>query len=422
MDDVRRGGLPKGDCRTLLRLRKMQQMVRLPSSARNKKFESLEALRATAALLVVMYHLQDIFTTRFGLAPFGGVFGAGDRGVDLFFVLSGFIIVTTHAKDVGTSGRCVPYIYKRVSRIFPGVWILTTFAAITYACQFGGTVKAAKLDPWNIAASFALLPQNGPPLVNVTWTLTYEIFFYALFALIVVRPKSGLFLLLIWQVSIALGSIGLLQWNSWVAAYYFRPICLEFGIGILCAVLVGNPIVRQRFGWRSQSILFAAGVGLFGGGALYEGLVLSHGLEPQRVMVFGLSAGCMIFALALRESQVTIRVPSALLWLGEASYAIYLVHYSVITFAAVVLLRLSYVPITNLVLFGCVGLGIGAGSAFHLWVDRPIQGTLRRLGRRLFDTTSRQPVYNAVPAAVLRTGNVGMLARHEPSANDRLVP
>jgi peptidoglycan/LPS O-acetylase OafA/YrhL len=301
------------------------------------------------------------------------------------------------------------------------VWILTAFAAITYACHFGGVAKAAKLDPWNIAASIALLPQNGPPLVNVTWTLTYEIFFYALFALIIVRPKLGILLLVAWEASVAMGATGLLRWNSWVAAYYFRPICLEFGIGILCALLVGNAIVRQRISSWLPAILLAVGVGLFGAGALYEGLVLSHGLESLRVVIFGGGAGFMILALALRESRAVIRVPSTLLWLGEASYAIYLVHYSVITFAAVMLLRLSFIPVTNVVLLGCVFLGVGAGGAFHLWLDRPIQRALRRLGRRVFDTAPRQPVYKAAPA-MLHTGTAPMLAGHERSTSDRLTP
>lgn len=391
-------------------------------STRTRRVQSLEALRAIAALLVVMYHLQDIFTTRFGRVPFGGIFGAGDHGVDLFFVLSGFIIMITHAEDIGVPGRSLQYLYKRICRIFPGVWIMTAFAAIAYISHFGGAAKAAKLDPWNIAASFALLPQNGPPLVNVTWTLTYEVFFYALFALIIIRPRLGLFLLLMWQCSIAIGAIGLLRFNHWAVAYYFRPICLEFGIGILCAWLVSNPGVRQRIGWWSQSILLVAGIGIFGAGMHFDASIRLDGFEFVRVLVFGLGAGCVIFALALREYHVSIRVPSVLLWLGEASYAIYLVHYSVLTLAAVALLRLSVVPITNLVLLGCVGLGVGAGCAFHLCFDRPIQAALRRVGKRLFDPRFGELISKVIPTAIVQRGASAILAPRQASTDDRLVP
>ncbi len=65
-----------------------------------EKFESLEMLRALAALSVVFFHTQMIFTGRTGIVPFGGRFGAGSRGVDLFFVLSGFIIAYVHAGDL----------------------------------------------------------------------------------------------------------------------------------------------------------------------------------------------------------------------------------------------------------------------------------------------------------------------------------
>lgn len=401
---------------------KVPHMAWSPISTQTKRFGSLEGLRAIAALLVVMYHLQDIVTTRFGMVPFGGLFGAGDRGVDLFFVLSGFIIMITHTRDIGRPRRCLPYIYKRVCRIFPGVWVLTAFAAVTYEWGFGGITKAAtKLNPWNMVASFALLPQNAPPLVNVTWTLTYEIFFYGLFALIIVRPKPGLVLILMWQATVALSSIQVLRWNSWVTAYYFRPICMEFGIGILCAMLVSSRTVQERVGSRHQSALLGLGLGVFVTGSLYEALILPHGLESVRVVVFGLSAGCIIVALTLREDKVAIRVPAALLLLGEASFAIYLVHYSVITFAASILHRLPQLPITDWILSGCAVLGVMAGGAFHLCVDRPIQSALRGLGRRLFETASRQPVYNAAQPSVVHAASIAMVSGRATIADERSV-
>jgi peptidoglycan/LPS O-acetylase OafA/YrhL len=70
-----------------------------------RKFSRLEALRGGAALLVVLFHLQDVFSHRSALLPFGALFGAWDRGVDLFFLLSGFIIMTTLADEIGRAGR-----------------------------------------------------------------------------------------------------------------------------------------------------------------------------------------------------------------------------------------------------------------------------------------------------------------------------
>ena len=214
------------------------------------KFESLEMLRALAALSVVFFHTQMIFTGRTGIVPFGGLFGAGSRGVDLFFVLSGFIIAYVHANDLGRPKRVGHYFYSRFVRIYPSVWITTLLALAVYLIGFGGPDKADKLQPGSIAASFLLLPQHGDALVNVTWSLKYEIFFYLLFSIAILRRSVGLWLILLWQASVlVVYTSGLqLEW-SW-AAFYLRPIVLEFGLGLISAWIVINrarfPVLEKR--------------------------------------------------------------------------------------------------------------------------------------------------------------------------------
>ncbi len=358
------------------------------------RVETLEALRGVAALLVVLYHLQYIFEVKAGIVPFGGLFGSGDRGVDLFFVLSGFIIMTTHMRDIGSSVRLLPYLYKRSCRIFPSVWIMTLVAAALYADHFGGADKAAKLEPWSVVASALLLPQNGPALVNVTWTLKYEVFFYAVFALLIVSRRFGLSVLLAWQGVIVLTAAGMLHWVNPVAAFYVRPLCLEFGIGMFCAWLVLRQDLRMRAVFSSGCLLAVGLIG-FAGGLLYEALRVSHGLEAARVVVFGGSSGTMILGLTRLERDGHIRAPALLAALGSVSYAVYLVHYSVITLAATLLVRIGWIPLNDAVLLGCAALGVAAGAGFHHLVDQPIQVRLRGLGRRLFETGSASSVGSA---------------------------
>ena len=365
------------------------------------KLQTLEALRGIAALLVVLYHLQDIFSARAGVIPFGGLFGSGDRGVDLFFVLSGFIIMATHARDIGRPGSVRLYFYKRFCRIFPSVWILTALAAAIYACQFGGTAKASKLDPWNIIASALLLPQNGPPLVNVTWTLTYEIFFYVLFAVLLLNRRLGMLVLLTWQAAIALTAVNLLHCDTPIVAYYLRPICLEFGIGMTCAWLIMHHSCERLIGKHAQLVLLTLGSGTFVGGLLYEAIWQAQALSSTRFLVFGLGSAAIIVAMTLLERAGRIRVFSPLVWLGGASYAIYLVHYSVITLLAIAVLRLQVLPPTTLVLLACAIIGIAAGGAFHTYVDQPIQGLLRRLAQRGHDVLAD----DAKPVAIANVYN-----------------
>ena len=356
-----------------------QAPARRVEDIRERKLETLEALRGVAALLVVMYHLQDVFAARSEIVSFGGVFGAGDHGVDLFFVISGFVITRTYTRDMGRPERVGRYLYKRFCRVVPSVWIMTGLAAAIYACHLGGLAKAGKLEPWNVAASLLLWPQTGPALVNVTWTLTYEMFFYGLFALLIASRRVGLVMLLIWQIATGLAAAGLLHPSDWLMAYYLRPICLEFGIGMLCALVVSQERLCAHVTRRGWIGLFLLGATVFVGSMVRENFAHRHMQEPERVLIYGLGPGLLVLALAMLERDAQLRVPAPLVWLGSMSYALYLTNYSMLTLAAIVLLRMGAIQLQTPVLLGCVVLAIAGGGAFHAWVDRPIQRGLQAL-------------------------------------------
>jgi len=206
-------------------------------TSRRPKLESLEAVRALAALSVVFFHTTIIFASRTGAIPFGGLFGAGSRGVDLFFVLSGFIITFVHKADLNRPARMGKYAYARFARVYPSVWITALLALAIYLTGFGGPDKADKLSIGHITDSFLLLPQQGDALVNVTWSLKFEVFFYSLFALVILRRSVGAVVIAVWQAAVlALFLSGKQLGWSWFA-FYLRPITLEFGITSVTARL-----------------------------------------------------------------------------------------------------------------------------------------------------------------------------------------
>ena len=331
------------------------------------KLRSLEMLRAVAALLVVLYHAQTIFTPRAGFVPLGGVFDAGYRGVDLFFVLSGFIIAYVHGDDIGRPARLANYVFNRFTRIYPAVWIMTALAFGLYAIGFGDADKAAKLAPGAVAASALLLPQHGAPLVNVTWTLTYELFFYALFAILIVNRRIGLVLLLLWQGATLVATLS--GAHLGLPGYYLRSLCLDFSIGLACAWWL-----RRPGGVASPSVWFAllaAGIASFIAGMALNNVVTWSGVPC------GLGAGAIILALVRLEQAAALGVPGVLMRLGGASYSIYMVHFSTITLLAAVLARL-HVPVTNLLCVGCAVAGVVAGLAFDRFIDRSIQHWFRQ--------------------------------------------
>ena len=375
-----------------------------------QKLETLEALRAVAVLLVVLYHLQVIAETRLGTSALGGLFGAGGRGVDLFFVLSGYIITITHARDAGSSARVLPYLYRRACRIFPSVWILTVLAAITYAFYPYAFSQTGKLNPWNVGAGLLLLPQQDVPLINVTWTLTYEMFFYSLFAVLMVSRRTGIVVMVAWQLSVAIAATGLLKPANWIAAYYLNPLCNEFGIGILSALATKFLGLDSRLPRHMLFAILAVGAATFLGSLLYEGLSHAFLLEPARVAIYGLASGSIIVALTALEHSYLVKdawsagvmrrasawIAAILVELGHASYAIYLVNYGVMTLTAVALANVAGIRFAAVAIPICFVLAIAAGVAFHTWVDQPIQKHLRHLGRTLF-ARNHMPQSRPVP-------------------------
>jgi len=366
------------------------------------KFESLEMIRALAALAVVFFHTQIIFTGRSGVVPFGGVFGAGSRGVDLFFVLSGFIIAYIHAGDLGRPGRVGHYFRSRFARIYPSVWIITLLALAVYLIGFGGPDKASKLQPWSIAASFLLLPQAGDALVNVTWSLKFEIFFYLLFALAILRRSLGLWLILLWQGAV-LGvylSGRQLEW-SW-ASFYLRPIVLEFGLGLLSAWVVINRARFTALGKPPVAVgMLAVGAAVFVGADLIQAYRPALFEALPDFLVFGVSAALIVVGLALIDIQRRYTVPRVLVMLGGASYSIYLVHFSTISLLAAFLTRGDRVPMNDAV-FLCVALvGIFFGLAFHRWIDRPLHRFLQ--GRQRRSAAPPAAPEGAIPPAIFVT-------------------
>jgi exopolysaccharide production protein ExoZ len=338
-----------------------------------RKLQSLEMLRAVAALSVVLYHTTTIFGTRTGTIPFAGLFASGFRGVDLFFVLSGFIIAHVHASDIGRPRHLGNYLFNRIARIYPAVWTMTMFAGSLYAIGFGGAEKTEKLAMASVAASALLLPQVGDALVNVTWTLKYELFFYLMFAVLILDLRAGLAALVLWQFATLLSSVGLLPGALEFGAYYLRSLCLDFGVGLTCAWLIYNAVfVANMQTVRRQWVLLAFGIIAFVVGMMAQTHTRAAGIPCA------LGAGAIVVGLILLEQSSRIQVPRILLLLGGASYAIYLVHFSAITLTAVALIRFRLAPMNDAVFLAVAALGAAAGVAFDRTVDQPIQRLLRR--------------------------------------------
>jgi exopolysaccharide production protein ExoZ len=361
-----------------------------------EKIRSLELLRCIAALLVVMFHTQTIFAASVGHVPFYGIFAAGNRGVDLFFVLSGFIIAYIHHGDLGYPKALPRYLFKRIGRIYPAVLMMTALALVMYGLGFGGAHKAAKLSPDAIVASFLLLAQHGPPLVNVTWTLTYEMFFYAVFALAIINRRLGLIALLMWQLATIVVTLG--GFDLGFKGYYLRSIGLEFSVGLACAWWLRRAPGRlSALGWW---VVTASGLASFAAGMALDDSISWSGIPCA------LGAGALIVSLVRLEQRGQIAVPAVLVMVGGASYSIYLVQYSMITLMAAILVRF-HVHSTDLLCLACAATGVIGGIFFDRMFDRPVQRVLRRLRRET--SVQRHHHMTVVADPIVRSASMGVL-------------
>ncbi len=330
-------------------------------------------LRGVAAVLVVLYHAQTILGTRGSLVPFAHIFRAGYRGVDLFFVLSGFIITHVHIHDIGRPARLRDYAFNRVARIYPAIIIMTILAALLYTLGLGSPAGASKLSASGVMASLLLLPQAGDPLVNVSWSLKYEIFFYLIFATLILNARIGLVLLLAWQITVLTVAVCLPPQALGLAGFYLRSLCLDFGVGLVCAWLAGRSIIVPRLQLsHAPWILLAAGISGFAIGMAVDPLTTLAGIPC------GLGAGAIILALTLLEQAGRIRVADVLVRLGGASYGIYLVHFSAITVLVTLLPRVHVTGMNALLFLACASFGIAAGILFDQAIDQPVQRLLRQ--------------------------------------------
>jgi exopolysaccharide production protein ExoZ len=338
-------------------------------NSRRMQFQSLQAGRGIAAIMVVLYHTEGILSLTKYWHSTTHYFYFGARGVDFFFVLSGIVLFHAHREDMGRPGRVVDYYWKRVRRIYPIYWVvlLATLPAFFFSSSFGNGLARS---PYAIVESLILLPiVHVGTIIPVAWTLYHEVMFYLVFSLLLWRRTFGAVTMWLWMFA-SVCSLVVTPANPVVAAY-LSPLHLLFGVGMVIAILVRH----TSFPGLPLAVIGACGFA-----------ILSYADDAIRSNVsflplaFGLCAGMVASGLMLYEKQRDIRTPAFLSLLGDASYSIYLIHYAALSLTAKVVFRLwrvHSVPVW-------VGAGIlliiavTSGVALHILVEKPLLRWLPR--------------------------------------------
>ena len=280
-------------------------------------YRGVQVLRFVAALMVVLSHLTVAVIDRHlsGDVP---RWINGHSGVDVFFVISGFVMYLSCEALRDRKAAWRSFALRRVARIVPLYWLATTLKlAILLAAP--AIFATTTLKPSQVAASYLFLPLLYPegtivPLLPVGWTLNFEMFFYALCAA-ALGLRRGL-LIVVAPILAILAGIGLfVHTPEAMEATYTNPMVLEFLAGMLLAKYV-------RYVRRAH---FAVAAGALVVGLLGDVLVNAEG-SPWRVFVWGVPSALAVFGAIGIESRVREYLGRRWLLLGDASYALYLVH------------------------------------------------------------------------------------------------
>ena len=348
--------------------RRVRLSIAVMPTAKHLTLPGLQVGRGAAALLVLIYHATTLMHADGAVSIY--IEYIGRRGVDFFFVLSGFIIYFVHRADIGQPKMLGKFFLKRTLRIYPPYWVLIAFYLVFYTL-FLNDGNHDQLQLTNIVKGVLLYPiENKPYNIPTAWTLSHELLFYLIFAGAIFNRKLGVICMALWGTAIILALSGYPL--SFPLNFILNPRNLEFFIGIGVAHLVQIGISNNRV---SRSLL-AGGILSFAAVGLAE--CFTNGFDDgPLVLCYGISSAIVIFAIAAIDIQGRVDDPASILMLGDASYSIYIVHFPIVLTASKVLARISPIPYLGwhevLAVVGLVIAGAIGGISFHIIVERPLQ-------------------------------------------------
>jgi exopolysaccharide production protein ExoZ len=289
---------------------------------------SIEVLRAIAALSVAVGHTQRnaILVAAANHREFNPILlDLTEAGVDLFFVISGFVMVYTSRDLFAAPGGGLLFLSRRIARIVPLYWSMTTIFLMAILVS-PKLIPVGRPGPAEILSSYFFIPYYRPdehwihPIYSIGWTLNYELFFYAIFGCVITFPvKRALTVLTAVLCALAIAGVTFRPAPG-VFFFWSRPVILEFLMGAWIGYL---HMTKFRVTNRTAAVLASAGVAGFALQVISG--VYAHGI--WRPLVWGMPAAAIIAAATLSGWSINARgVWKPMVLLGGASYALYLVH------------------------------------------------------------------------------------------------
>ena len=380
---------------------------------------NLQGLRGWACVIVFFTHLAN-WESVFGISrpllwwvPYFGLVS-----VDIFFVLSGFVIAHTQYELRGKPKRLGEFLFRRGWRVFPPYWLMLCVGIVLMVTRLGW--PPATTSDW--VGWLTLLPTTTKfTFLPPAWTLAYELAFYVIFAILVLLPKRvGTVVLLLWAG--AVGWATLTQQTeilgTWSLAF-LTPHAWELLLGCTVAWWVRRGRVPHG-GWcLLAGLVWAATWWLIFG--CYRG---PHGLGAQpslRVLTYGPMGALFVLGFVELERRGVTPFPTWLKEIGEGSYSIYLLHAPI--GMAIFDLTLRWWPHDNLRHFAWLltmtTACLGGGYLFHRYIERPV---VKFGQRKKFRKPTAPIVVEAIIQADCRVGNADSVGTAGSVSTNRVGP
>jgi exopolysaccharide production protein ExoZ len=322
------------------------------------RLDSVQLLRAVAAVTVVTHHIR--------------LFANGEWGVDLFFVISGFIMCYVTAESARH------FFTKRLIRVVPLYWA-GTLAVFAVALAAPTLLTHTTTSLADLAKSLAFIPfkkgDKTVPVLFLGWTLNYEMFFYLLFALSMAASHRhrALIASTVLIVMVVAGQVFDIGWVP--LRFLTQPIVLEFAFGMLCYTFFMRDSVHSearratasRIAWTALGAMLIACMPFATFIAPYEDRIIKWGI------LAALGFYCVVHGL------LGLKLPRAWVLIGDASYSLYLFHPYVIqiftkVFGAFTGNGVYAYCMAAVVIALCCGLAVLS----YTYLEKPISEVLRR--------------------------------------------
>lgn len=371
------------------------------------QLRSIQAMRAVAALAVMFAHLHGIEARLSGESPvLAAAWIAGVSGVDLFFVISGFVMVWVAGDATPGARTSARFLFARVTRIYPLWWLFAGCMALYFLATYGQPWDAENLARFDLSGSehlwksFLLIPHDAFPILSLGWTLMHEMYFYLVFALLLLLPsRFRMSACILWALIIVASISAQLTgfYASTVMELILFPMTLEFLMGAAVAWMVKSG--RTKLRWVALILGCAC---LFVAFKTVNFSDTSALLATSRTFSYGPAFALLLYAAVSFElnGRLGRYIPDVFVHIGDWSYSLYLGHLLVIAAVGRVFFDTfgqdGQIDNAIYLILASLSAVAVAGLTYHLF-ERPMLNVARRTRKAWFD-----PPNNSLPSPAER--------------------